>query len=345
MELYINKFLNEKRVAFRSYKICLVIDSYGWAHNIMAINIKKAMESNHLLFIYTTQELIDNILNNDFDIKIIDMFFLLNSYDPNILSGNITLNSLLPKEKVVHWICDYSSWINHPDDNIMINGRKMLLDTLNNSSITLCMCDKIKEYLNEINIYPKNILDFEYLIDFNKFIYHHYDYDSIMNKDKLNIGWAGTASPHCHGWLKGLDNIKNVISKNSDKFNLIYYNKFEDKYLNYDDMPYFYRDIDIYICFSKYEGGPQTIYEASSSGRAWISTDVGNISKMINFNNNCGIIINRSEEDLEKALLDLYNNRDKIIELGKNARNVIENNFNYINITNNCFNKIFDILY
>jgi len=166
-----------------------------------------------------------------------------------------------------------------------------------------------------------------------------------MNKNKLNIGWAGNASPYCHGWLKGLDNIKNVINKNSDKFNLIYYNKFEDKYLNYDDMPYFYRDIDIYICFSKYEGGPQTIYEASSSGRAWISTDVGNINKMISLNNNCGIIIDRTEEDLENALLDLYNNRDKIIELGKNARSVIENNFNYINITNNCFNKIFNILY
>ena len=344
MELYINKFLNEKRVAFRSYKICLVIDSYGWAHNIMAINIKKALSHKHLFFIYTTQELIDNILNNDFDIKIIDMFFLLNSYDPNILSGNITLNSLLPKEKVVHWICDYSSWINHPDYNIMINGRKMLLDMLNSSSITFLSCDKIEKYLNEINIYPKNKYEFEYLVDLNLFTFSEYNLD-ILTKNKINIGWAGNASPNCHGWLKGLDNIKNVITKNSDKFNLIYYNKFEDKYLNYDDMPYFYRDIDIYICFSKYEGTPNTILEASSSGRAWISTDVGNISKMINFNNNCGIIINRSEEDLENALLDLYNNRNKIVELGKNARNVIENNFNYINISNNCFNKIFDILY
>ena len=109
-------------------------------------------------------------------------------------------------------------------------------------------------------------------------------------------------------------------------------------------MQNFYKNIDIYICFSKYEAGPQTIYEASSSGRAWISTDVGNIKNMIKYDNDCGIIIERTEEALEKKLLELYYDRNKIIKLGNNAHNVINKYFNYKDIVENTFNKIFNIL-
>jgi glycosyltransferase involved in cell wall biosynthesis len=310
----------------------------------MAKTIKKVLNDKHTIFIYTTQELILNIENNDIDIKVIDLFVLLNSYDVNIILNKKTLVSLLPIEKIVHWICDYSSWINHENKESMDNGRKMLLDTLNHSKITLLSCDKIKKYLDNLKIYPQYMFDFEYLTNLEIFKYYDYTNNDIFLKKKLIIGWAGNASPHCHGWLKGLDNIKNVINKNSDKFELVYHNKFEGNDISYEDMPLFYKNIDIYVCFSKYEGSPNTILEASACGRAWISTNVGNIEKMINLNNKSGIMIERSEEDLEKALLNLYYNRNLIIELGINAKDNIEKNFNYINIVNNTFNNIFNVL-
>jgi len=343
IELYILQFLKVKSNAQKSYIICLVIDSYGWALNIMANTIKKILGDDHLIYIYTTQELIDNILDDSFDVKIIDLFLLLNSYDINLILNKPTLVSLIPTDKTVHWICDYSSWINHPDEEILLSGRNMLLDTYNNSTITLVSCDKIKKYLKDINVHPKNLFEFEYMVNLEIFKFYEYN-NNILTKNKINIGWAGNASPHCHGWLKGLDNIKSVINKNNDKFNLIYHNKFEGNDLKYEEKPEFYKKIDIYICFSKYEGSPNTILEASSCGRAWISTDVGNVNKMINLNNNCGIIINRTEEDLEKLLLELYENRNKIIELGLNARKTIEEHFNYKIIIKNIFKDIFKIL-
>jgi len=344
IELYTLQFLKIKSNASKAYIICLVIDSYEWALHIMAKTIKKVLNDIHTIFIYTTEELILNIENNNIDIKVIDIFILLNSYDVNIILDKITLVNLLPTEKTAHWICDYSSWINHENEDIMNNGRKMLLNTLENSKITLIQCDKIKTYLNDINIYPKYIFDLENIPDLDIFKYYSYDDNNIYLKKKLIVGWAGNASPYCHGWLKGLDNIKNVINKNSDKFELIYHNKFEGNDLSYNDMTLFYKNIDIYVCFSKFEGGPNTILEASASGRAWVSTNVGNVEKMVNLNNKSGIIIERTEEELEKALINLYDNRNLITELGKNARENIEINFNYINVINNTFNNIFNVL-
>jgi glycosyltransferase involved in cell wall biosynthesis len=111
----------------------------------------------------------------------------------------------------------------------------------------------------------------------------------------------------------------------------------------------FYKQIDVYVCFSTYEGSPNTILEASACGKAWISTNVGNIPEMIEYDDNCGIMIEKEPIDigeklLEENLIRLYNNREKIIEMGNKARNVIEEHFNYINIVNNTFEKIFNNL-
>ena len=185
------------------------------------------------------------------------------------------------------------------------------------------------------------ILSFPYLCNLDLFKKYEYSKD-IYDKQKIVVGWMGNASPQCHGWLKGLESIKKVCNKMNDKITLIYHNKFEGNDISHKNTPEFYNKIDIYICFSTYEGSPNTIFEASASGRAWISTNVGNISEMLEYDLNCGIMIEKNEDILEKTIMSLYNDRKKIVNMGNNARRVIEKYYNYENIVNNTFNKIFD---
>ena len=343
-------FHNIKTYTHRIFNICCVIDSYAWALDIEAQNIKEILEkNNHNVFIYTTDELRESILDGSFNIYSIHLFVLLNSYDiQSFLNLKPKLVSLLPKNKIVHWICDYCVWVNNPKKEILENGKKMIYDTIENSSITLISCRRIRNILKTIHKDNNPILDFTYLCNLTKFNKIEYN-ENILYKKKLVIGWAGNASPHCHGWLKGLDSIKKVVNNNNDKFELIYHNKFEGNGLSHNEMPTFYKNIDIYVCFSTYEGTPNTILEASACGRAWISTNVGNIPEMLEHDSNCGIMIekepiDKGEQLLEENLIRLYNNREKIIEIGNKARNVIEKHFNYIDIVNNTFEKIFNHL-
>ena len=341
IEIYIKNFLKIKSNSLKTYIICMVIDSYGWALNTNATNIKKYL-NNNLIYIYTTAELIIEIKNNDLDIKHIDLFLLLNSYDTNVLSTKETLVNLLPNEKIVHMICDYSCWINNPDISITDVSRKMLLDTYNHSKITLITCKIIEKYLGDIGIFPKNIIEFNNVIDNELFKFNIYK-DSIYFKHKLVIGWVGNASPYCHGWLKGLDIIKKIITKNFDKFEFVYHNKYEGNDIEYNQIPNFYKNIDLYVCFSKYEGVPLTLLEASSSGRAWVSSDVGIATKILEYGK-CGIVINRDEKYLEEILIHLYHNRSEIVKMGQEGRIIMEKYFNGNIITNNLFNSIFNIL-
>ena len=146
--------------------------------------------------------------------------------------------------------------------------------------------------------------------------------NDIFSKQKLIIGWIGNSNPERHGINKGFQLIKKTVNKLSDKFIFKPQDIYTDVKLTHDEIPEYIKNIDIIVCFSIAEGTPNQILEASSSGKCWISTNVGIVNELNNTiqNNSCGIIINRNEKDLEDALLKLYNNRDSIVEYGKNGR-------------------------
>lgn len=49
----------------------------------------------------------------------------------------------------------------------------------------------------------------------------------------------------------------------------------------YDEIPAWYRDIDVYLCTSLWEGCPFPVLEAASCGKAIVSTDVGVVHEVI----------------------------------------------------------------
>lgn len=337
------KLQNLKTYTHRKFNICCVIDEYEWALHTVARNIKNILEKElHHVYIYRTKDLVDAICCSNFDIHNIHLYILLNSYDKNVIYNKTSLCRLLPKERIIHWVCDHSSWINNPNVENMLKGRNMLFDTIENSSITLVSSYKIKDDLSKIGKDKGDYtIYFPYLCNIEYFTYKGY---KNVKTPKLIVGWAGNASPHCHGWLKGLQYIKNVVYRHPDKFEFVYKNKFEGNGISYAEMPAFYETIDIYVCYSLYEGTPNTILEASSCGKAWISTAVGNVPEMLSFNPLCGILIERDESKLEEALLRLFYDRDQLVLLGQNARQVIEKHFNYKNITLQTFQYVFDEL-
>ena len=311
----------------RYYKIIVcVIDSYGWAHNIFAQTIRKSLPMETLFFICTPAEVKKTNIQHD----TIDLFLLLHSYD----------SLTLPREKTVHWVCDYSTWIHHPNPQVQQRMRDALRKTMKNAAMTLISCKRIEEYMHEADLPVKRVMHFPYIPE--DFVVVPYS-PTIYTKPVLVVGWLGNSSPSCHGWLKGLEVIKRVCARHPEKFVLRYHNKWEKNDIPYSQVGDFYRDIDIYVCFSLYEGSPNTIMEASACGRAWISTDVGEVDQLIGYDAGCGIVIERREDVLEERLMYLHEHREMIMDMGERAGRVIERYYS-MDVLGRNVEKILDML-
>ena len=134
--------------------------------------------------------------------------------------------------------------------------------------------------------------------------------------------------------------IKGTINSMSDKFAFIPQDAHRGNHINHEDIPSYIKNIDIIVCFSLYEGTPNQILEASSSGKCWISTDVGIVNEL-NKDKKCGVVIEREIESLKEVLLYLYENRDIIVEYGLNGRNITENNWDW-KVKTEQFFKVFE---
>jgi len=84
----------------------------------------------------------------------------------------------------------------------------------------------------------------------------------------------------------------------------------------------FYNAIDVLICFNETMGDMKSILEAMACGVPVITTDVSDVSDVIE-NNVSGIIIPRNEEELTKALVRLKDNTEYRVKIGQAAREVI----------------------
>jgi glycosyltransferase involved in cell wall biosynthesis len=84
-------------------------------------------------------------------------------------------------------------------------------------------------------------------------------------------------------------------------------------------MPTLYQQCSVYVICSRYEGNPKTLLEAMSCGCAVIGTNVKGVRGIIEHGKN-GILVDQDATVLRQAMLDLINNRDLCLELGKAAR-------------------------
>ncbi|MGQ0541509.1 MAG: glycosyltransferase family 4 protein [Blastocatellia bacterium] len=92
-----------------------------------------------------------------------------------------------------------------------------------------------------------------------------------------------------------------------------------------ENLDAIYRDADILVLTSDYEGTPNAVLEAMAHGVAVIATDVGGVSGVLN--ESCGILV---EPDNPKALIDaasrLIEDADLLNKLGSNGRAYVREN-------------------
>lgn len=140
----------------------------------------------------------------------------------------------------------------------------------------------------------------------------------------LVVGWAGNADETYHGKTKGLHLLRKAVD--ALPFAELSLAERTASPVPYDEMPSWYRSIDVYVCMSTQEGTPNPVLEASASGRPWVSTDVGIVGQLNRtlWQQECGIIIKRETRALQRALERL--NRDPALaqQLGAAGRRAAE---------------------
>lgn len=157
--------------------------------------------------------------------------------------------------------------------------------------------------------------------------------NTVGTKPYLTIGWTGTPDRPMKGFRTIIEPAIENVRKTGRDIRLK--TKFSGPY---DELYTFYSDVDCVVIASDADSGPSMYAEASLSSVPVISTKVGLPLSFLIENRN-GVFIERTIESLEQALIDLFDNRQKLINLSENTRNdylkVMDNN-----ITASYFLKI-----
>lgn len=143
---------------------------------------------------------------------------------------------------------------------------------------------------------------------------------STNNSEPLMVGWAGSESGH--DYKKGYREIIVPACTNLHGVELVS-RVLEINPISHNDMPDFYKSIDVYICASISEGTPNPVLEAAASSRAIVSTPVGIVPMLIDDEYN-GFIIDRSISQLREKLTVLRDNRELCVRMGCRNRLKIE---------------------
>ena len=158
-----------------------------------------------------------------------------------------------------------------------------------------------------------------------------------VNTGEFTVGWVGQPSSGGKKSTEGviscdikgygsflkplLKRLKNVKFKILD---LPY-----DKAMPHSEMPGWYRDIDVLICTSLYEGCPLPVLEASACGKTVVSTRVGIVPELLDD------FIVYSVDEMAERLLFLKDNRDLCREVGAKNRQKIEKDWTWKKVVKN----------
>lgn len=88
------------------------------------------------------------------------------------------------------------------------------------------------------------------------------------------------------------------------------------------EMPDWYRQANVYVCASLYEGASNSVVEAMAAGHALVSTDVGHVrelhdSQMAAFGGSGIVIVERSVDAVRNALAELARDPEQVEHMGR----------------------------
>ena len=131
----------------------------------------------------------------------------------------------------------------------------------------------------------------------------------LPSKNKNIFGWVGNPERDVKRFSEIRDIFKSIdrditlkIATNKSNYNRL-------------EMLDFYNSIGTLICFSKSEGTPNPILEASACGRAVLSTKVGNFPVLAGGLRDKISVSTKSQ--LKRAIIDMHENPKKIDRVGR----------------------------
>jgi len=137
----------------------------------------------------------------------------------------------------------------------------------------------------------------------------------------FTVGYSGSKA---HDTLKGISKFILPAAKKS-KVKVKLAMRGDNNYLPLEKMPYFYNEIDCYICASSCEGSSISMLEAAACARPIISTRVGGIEYI---SDGCtGFLVKRNVNEIVDKIRVLRYNPDVLENMSNDMRKVIEDSW------------------
>ena len=139
---------------------------------------------------------------------------------------------------------------------------------------------------------------------------------------QITIGWAGNSKWGDWEKLEDSKGVYTIIKPAIKELKEEGYNvelklaDKKDRLIPIDEMKEFYNSIDIYVCASETEGGPNPILESMCSGVPIISTNVGIVEDVLGPKQK-EFMFERSKDNLKEKIKYLLNNKEMFKELSE----------------------------
>ncbi len=139
---------------------------------------------------------------------------------------------------------------------------------------------------------------------------------------RLKVGWVGNRDSTAKGFeefVAPLDCIKGID---------VIFCGYDSKNKSIEGVRKFYESIDVYVCSSENEGNNSGLLEAASMERAIITTDNGTVPEYLD-DGKSAIIVEREIPNFIRAAIQLRDNPQLRIKLGKQARISVKQGFDW----------------
>lgn len=310
-------------------KIALIVDTDNWAFYNRAINLsEKLKEEYEFKIIPATTALRENVLQT---ILLVQDCDLVHFFWRGLLFSLDNENIVFKRNQI-----DVNRFIEEKFTNIIKTTcvpDHALLDEEN--------IEKSKKVLNMVDGYytmSGKLFDIYQKLDCKKpqrviiggveekyfpaENLERFEIENLENR-KIVIGWSGNSKWgdwDKHVDLKGVHTIIKPaieeLQKEGYQIELSLADRSE-RLIPIEEMKDFYKQIDIYVCASETEGGPNPILEAMCCGVPIISTDVGYVSDVLGLKQKDFILKERTKKALKENIKKLLVNKEKFKELSE----------------------------
>ena len=339
-------------------KIAIIVDVPNWAFDLGAQLIKKNLEGVAIVDVYAihVEPYKDNLFMLLEDVKDYDYIHFM--WRKNLLS----FDSEEFKENLINNKIDYNEYVNFFSSKISTSVHDHMflksdeIDLYKNvfnkySRKYFVISKKLYDIYSNIPNYKKPESIMMDTFDKNIFIPQNLSrFDNTINKPFV-VGWVGNSAWNSKDG-NGIDykGLHSILSPVLEQLVFEGYNikkVFADKQIKFtpnNEMPNYFKEIDVYITCSYQEGTPRPLLEAMSCGVPVIATDVGvvpevlgNLQKEFIIGDRTKISDEEIRNNLKNAIIKLYNNRNILKNLSveniKQSKKLDSSNYkqDYIN--------------